>query len=198
MVRQRSWTSGLRGIYITTCQGNINDGLSGCIWGNIIIILLIIFPLLWPHSEHYMVMMLLHLLIWHLGIIGLPNPRIGSRRVKKSSILLNKIYRWPIINIIYMNISTGSSTFLKWETWYSWDYNHTESIQWRKVSHKILIHAFMDPTWWFTELAGYLMSWSCRKQVIFTTCFTFHASRRNWANRSLLRHSYSHLMRMGS
>jgi hypothetical protein len=32
--------------------------------------------------EHCMAMMLLHLWIWHLGIAGLPKPRIGYRRTK--------------------------------------------------------------------------------------------------------------------
>jgi hypothetical protein len=36
--------------------------------------------------------------MWYLGTTGLPKPKTGYRRVRRSSRSLRRIYRWPRIN----------------------------------------------------------------------------------------------------
>jgi len=152
MAKWRLWKNGLRGIYVATCSGNKRHGLSGCIWGNTTITPLIICPSVWHHSDHYMAMMLLPLLICHLGIIELPNPRIEFRRARTFSRLSRIIYRWHKISRRLMQIGTKSRGLSRWGTWCFWGYSHINSLPWRKVVLKSLSPAFRAPIEWFGGL----------------------------------------------
>jgi hypothetical protein len=149
--------------------------------------------------EHYMAMMLLPLLTWHLGIAGLPKPRIGSRRAKTYSRLSRTIYRWPRINRRYMQIGTGSSALLRWETWYFLRLQPYRQSSLKKSGAEKLKPHFYGPYRVIQRVGevAYELELSEKGSKIHNV-FHVHASKRHWDNRSLLRQSYLHWMRRGN